>query len=199
MSRDLSAATSVALALTELHPAILYEGEFTGGFVRLWSGLGDLSFNGQTWTGAGDLLGFTLPDETTEIRASGGKVSLSGANTALVSAALSQAQRGLSGKVWIGFFASGLYVDADYWDTLYTEEFRSLIADPYLAFEGKLDVPDFAKSGEQCVITISYEGRLIDLERSRERRITHEDLQIDFDGDLGRQYVAELQDKVVVW
>jgi hypothetical protein len=24
-------------------------------------------------------------------------------------------------------------------------------------------------------------------------------LQIDFDGDLGRQYVAELQDKVIVW
>jgi hypothetical protein len=183
VSRDLTAGLQTEVAAESLRPIILYEGVFTGGTVRLWSGIGDLSWNGQTWTGAGNLLGFQLPDETTEIRASGGKVSLSGANTSLVSAALSQAQRGQSGKLWVGALDSS----------------GAVVADPYLAFEGKLDVPDFAKSGEQCVITISYEGRLIDLERSRERRITHEDLQIDFDGDLGRQYVAELQDKVIVW
>lgn len=74
-----------------------------------------------------------------------------------------------------------------------------VIADPFLAFEGRLDVPDIIDDGETCTVTVSYESRLIDLERPRERRITHEDQQIDYPGDRFREYVAGLQDQVIIW
>ena len=100
----------------------------------------------------------------------------------IISAALGQARR-LPGKVWIGALDSA----------------GAVIADPFLAFEGRLDVPDIIDDGETCTVTVSYESRLIDLERPRERRITHEDQQIDYPGDRFREYVAGLQDQVIVW
>ena len=77
-------------------------------------------------------------------------------------------------------------------------EAPEIVADPYLAFEGRLDVPRITP-GETPVVAITYGSRLRDLERPRELRITHEDLQRLFSGDLGREYVAELQDKTIQW
>ena len=43
------------------------------------------------------------------------------------------------------------------------------------------------------------ESRLIDLNRARNFRSTHEDQQQIFHGDLGFEYVAAIQDKEVSW
>lgn len=183
MSRDLTGAVAAELAAATLRPVLFYEGEFSGGTLRLWTGVATISWNSQSWTGAGNLLGVSEIAETSGIQANGVTVSLSGMNTAVIAAALDQAQQGLTGRVWLGVMdAAG-----------------AVIADPFLAFEGRLDVPEISDNGDSCTVAISYESRLIDLERPRERRITHEDQQIDYPGDLGRQYVAELQDKALLW
>lgn len=403
MSRDLTAALLAEITAVSLRPVLFYEGEFTGGTLRLWSGLASISWNSQTWLGAGNLLAISEIEETSEIRAAGVTVALSGLNTSIISAALAQARQGLAGRVWIGGLGRAGYLDlpgvadnyastpdsaafafttafevvakiaandytpssfmriacqdtslagasswrfihattgelliqvsdganylgatstvtlgsvvadgADVWvkanllfddgagnrvgkfyyssdrvtwtqlgatvttagtltmnitaiecaigatsggnvgpyyGTIHYVEIRNgidgtvvacfdpstdarakdksftssatgevwtiqqsggtpaelvvedavVIADPFLAFEGRLDVPDISDDGESCTVRVSYESRLIDLERPRERRITHEDQQIDYPGDLGREYVASLQDKVVVW
>lgn len=76
---------------------------------------------------------------------------------------------------------------------------NGIVADPYLAFVGRLDVPVIDDAGASCVISMQYESRLIDLQRTRERRWTHEDQQIDFPGDLGFEYVTSLPDQVLIW
>lgn len=182
MSRNLSADTLAAIAAGALRPVVFYEGQFNSGTLRLWSGVTDMVWNSVTWRGAGDLLSVSELRESSEIRADGLTLSLSGLNPDIISAALGQAQR-LPGKVWIGA------LDAN----------NAVIADPFLAFEGRLDVPDIIDDGETCTVTVSYESRLIDLERPRERRITHEDQQIDYPGDRFREYVAGLPDQVIVW
>ena len=57
MSRDLTVAFAAALAEPQLRPVLFFEGQFASGWVRIWSGLGEVSWNGQIWSGAGSLVG----------------------------------------------------------------------------------------------------------------------------------------------
>lgn len=182
MARDLTASVITQLQSASVTVGILFEGEFASGWVRLWSGIGSLSWDGKTWTGTGNLLGISGIDETAEVRASGMTVSLSGVPSDLLSAALGDARSGRIGRVYLAFFSGG-----------------SIVADPILQFEGRLDVPAIEDGPETATISISYESELIDLERARERRYTPEDQAIDFPGDLGFDYVASLQDAQITW
>ena len=53
--------------------------------------------------------------------------------------------------------------------------------------------------GDTATIKLTAESRLIDLDRSRERRFTSEDQKIEFPDDKGLEYVDDLQDKEIVW
>jgi hypothetical protein len=183
MARNLTSGMATEVAAAQLRPTIFYEGEFAGGFLRLWSGLGPIDWNGQTWTGAGNLMAVSPIVETADVRAAPMTCSLSGASPAILSLVLGQARQGKPGKVWFGGMdAAG-----------------AIIADPYLAFVGRLDVPQIEDTGETGTVTISYENRLIALERPRTRRWTHEDQQIDYPGDMALEYAASLQNQVLVW
>lgn len=57
MARDMSAMLSNALEESELRPILFFEGEFASGWVRIWSGWGDLDWNDRRWTGVGSLFG----------------------------------------------------------------------------------------------------------------------------------------------
>lgn len=183
MARDLTAGVLSAIAAGTVRPVLFYEGSFASGTVRLWTGLGTVSWNGQSWTGAGSLLGMSSIQETTEVRATGLTISLSGMPGSLISLALSQARQGADGLVYLGFLDSA----------------GAIIADPSLAFSGRLDVPEIVDAGETCTISISYESRLIDLERPRERRYTSEDQRLDYPLDDGFNFVPGLQDALILW
>lgn len=182
MARDITNGVATQLQAGAVEPALLYEGEFASGFIRLWSGLGPLSWNGYTWTGVGTLGGISDIEETAEIRASGVTVTLSGIPSDLIAAVLSDARHGRAGRVYLAFFLAG-----------------SIVADPTLIFEGRLDVPSIDEGGDSASISITYESELMDLERARERRWTPEDQAIDYPDDKGFDYVASLQDAQIVW
>jgi hypothetical protein len=183
MSRDLTGSVITELDAASLRPVLFYEGVFTGGTLRLWSGIGTISWNSLSWTGAGNLMGVSEIGETADIRAEGITLSLSGLPSSAIALALAQAQIGLAGSVWLGCMdATG-----------------AVIADPYLAFKGKLDVPSIQDDGDTCTISVSYEHQLIDLERARVRRLTHDDAQIDYPGERGFEYMTQLQNQVIEW
>lgn len=183
MTRDLTAGMLAEVQAPVMQPCVLFEGEFEGGTVRLWSGLGDLTWNSVVWTGAGNLLGVSAVEETTAVVANGVTVSLSGIPVEFRSAAIDGARQGKPGRLWLGALdASG-----------------ALVVDPYLLFAGRLDVPEINFGGETFEITITYESRLIDLTRPREWRYTHEAQQVLFPGDLGFEFVTTIQDRAVWW
>ena len=62
-----------------------------------------------------------------------------------------------------------------------------------------MDVMNISESGDSAQITINGESRLIDLDVPRVRRYTSEDQKIDFPNDKGLEYIADLQDKEIVW
>lgn len=179
MARALTAGMLAAMATGNLRPLILYEGEFSGGTVRLFTGYGTLTWNGHDWTGSGQMLNITAIQEVSALQAVNFTISLNGELSALVAIALGQVRRGLPGSVWLGL------LDAS----------NALIADPFLCFKGRADKPDIVPDPTHTVISVAYESRLIDASRRRERRYTSEDQQISVPGDLGFDYVPSLQDK----
>lgn len=181
MSRDLTTAVENIVDSAEVQPFLLFEGEFASGYVRAWSGYGDLSWDSKTWTGTGTLLSISNVQETSDGSAQGVTATLSGVPSSLISLALADVRQGRSGKVWMGFLDNGV------------------VADPILLFEGRLDIPAIQEEGETSSISISYESRLIDLERPRETRYTNEEQQGLYAGDLGCEFVPSLQDINLVW
>lgn len=183
MARDLSASVQSAIEATQVAPFLLFEAEFADGYLRLWSGIGDLSWNGYTWLGVGTLGNISPISETDEVQANGITVSLTGIPSNYVSLILSDVRQGKVGKVYVGF------LDAN----------GAIIADPYMTFEGRLDIPAIEEAGEDAMITITYESRLIDLQRTREIRFTDEEQKRLYPGDKGLEFVASMQEITLNW
>lgn len=183
--RNLSAGMVTEVQAAKLQPFLLFEGEFaSAAFLRLWTGIGDLSWNGKTWTGGGQLLEISPIGETTNIEALGFSVKASGMLSINVSIALQSLRQGKPGKVWIGAFDTST---------------GAIVADPYLVQQGKFDIATIDDDGSKCTITASYESRLIELLKPHDRRYTHEDQRIDYPADKGFQFVPSLQDRVLIW
>jgi len=183
MSRDLTAGMSTGVQAGELRPILFFEGEFASGTVNLCTAQLGVSWDGKTWAGLGSLISMSNIEENTDITATNVTVNLSGVDPATVSLAIDEARQNLPGKVWVGL------VDTD----------GSIIADPYLAFVGRLDVPEITDGQDTCTVSITYENILVDLLRPREWRYTHESQQTLSPGDLGFEYVTTIQDKEIVW
>lgn len=178
---DRALTSGMASALVNLRPIFFYEGEFTGGILRLCTEIYTVSWNGQDWIGGGRLISISKISESTEIKAAGFEITLDHCTPQIVAAALAQCRQGQRGTVWAGG-----------WDASHV-----IVPDPYLAYEGRLDVPEILLDGVGGQVKVSYESRLIDLERAREVRITHQDLQSRYPGDRFREYIPGLQDKVI--
>ena len=184
MARNLTAGFIAELEAEVKSPAFFFEGEFKNGTVHLWTGLGDIDWNGQTWNSSGGLItSVSQISETSDVRADGIIVQMAGVSEELRSLILSEVEQGKPGTVYIGFInASG-----------------AVVADPANAFEGRLDVPTMKDGGESITITFSYETRLRDLERAREFRYTNESQKLLFPDDIGFEFVPSLQDWNGVW
>lgn len=181
--RDLTNAVKTAIVADQVLPILLFQGEFASGFVRVWSGIGDLSWNSEVWSGVGNLGGVSNIQENSDIQANGVTVTMSGIPSDLISLVLGDVIQGKLGKIYFGFLnVNGTIID-----------------DPVLMFEGRLDVPQISENGGDATIQISYESRLIDLQKSRESRYTNEDQQRIYAGDLGFEFVPDLADKQITW
>lgn len=189
MPRAMSGAMLTALQATILRPAIFVQATFidTGVLetVYLWSGLGSISWNGQTWAGLGSLLGVSTAEEGTTVEAKGITLTLSGIDVASLADALQEYQVGLPVQVWLGLFDNASP--------------PSLIADPVTTWAGQIDQPTLDVGGETATISIACETRLIEMNCSVERRYTHDDAQLDHPGDLGFSFVNGLQEITTSW
>ena len=183
MSRDLTSAFKTQTQAASLEPVLLAFFDFQGGAVRVWSGLGSKVWDGNTYVGLGHLGSVSAIEETADVRANGVAFQVSGVPSALIATVLGDNYQGRPVKLWIAALdATG-----------------AIVADPYLIFAGRMDNVEIDEGPETSVIRINAESRLIDLQRTRERRYTHEDQQIDFPGDLGLQYMARAQSAPLIW
>jgi hypothetical protein len=114
MARDLTAGMVTEVASTTVRPIVLVKLEFDSGAVRVWNGIGDLSWNAQTWTGVGDLGGVSPVEEAGDLKASGVRFQLSGIPAALISTALSEDYQDRPARMWLGMLDENLNIVADW-------------------------------------------------------------------------------------
>jgi hypothetical protein len=183
MSRDLTTDMLSAVTAVAVVPILLLELAFDGGTVRFWTGYGALTWGGNVFTGAGNLINVAAIKEVADNSAQGTSFTLNGIPSAALSLALGESYQGRTARLWLGALdGSG-----------------SLIADPYQIFGGRMDVMTVSDGGDTGTISLTAENRLIDLARSRERRYTPEDLAIEFPADNSLRYVAALVNAQIVW
>lgn len=182
MSRDLPTGLDAAFAAGTVNLVHLVQLNWPSGTVRCWSGYGDISWDSQTWVGTGHLGSISAVRESRDGAANGVTVSLSGVPSTEIARALEGNSMGQPAKIYRGVLdANGTFV-----------------IDPYLIFDGVIDVCPIEDDGTTATISVQLEKEFIDT-RTRGRRYTHEDQQIDYPGDLGFEYVAGLADKEITW
>jgi hypothetical protein len=177
-----SGAMLTALQAPNLKPAIFVSIQFATTTAYLWSGLGSVTWNGQTWTGLGSLLGIGTIESAATVEARGALITISGLDATLLSGCRSELQIGLPVNVYFTVYSSG-----------------ALIATPISAWTGRSDQPTIGVSGETATIAIACENRLIDMNIAVDRRHTTQDQQMTYPGDLGLQFKDGLQEKTLYW
>lgn len=183
MAHSLTSGMLTQSQAKSMRPAAFVEIDSLAGDLFIWSGLGEVTWNSQTWQGAGFLLGISPITEQTALQASGVELSLSGIPSALVSYTLQSVGRYMPGKVWIGA------VDSN----------RNVIPDPLLIFNGRTDRARIEDDGTTATIKINLENRLLTMKTPAERRYTRQDQQIEHPGDTGFDYADYLQDATIFW
>jgi len=176
--RDMTSAYQAAISSAVLRPALFVQATFVSGPLYVWSGMGPITWNGQTWIGVGTLGTVSTIEEGSTVSAKGVTLTLSGLDPTLLEDVMEEFQVGLPALVYLGVFdATG-----------------ALIADPVCCFSGRMDQPTIDISGTTASIAINCENRLVEMNVSVERRYTDEDQQLDYPGDLGFQFVNGIQD-----
>ena len=186
MSRDITTAFKNEVEGDSLSPFYAIEMEFeddAATILRYWTGYGEITFDSKTFSGVADFMNIEVAPETTDIQATGAMVEITGLNSATISLALGEQYQGNPFRIWLGALNSS----------------GGVIADPYMVFEGKMDVMNLSQSAQNSIVTISSESSLIDLNRSRVRRYTHEDQKVDHPEDRGLEYVPTIQDLNITW
>jgi len=187
MSRTLTTAMSNALVADTVRPIYLVNMEFDSSEnpaeLNVWSGVGDLTYGGETYLGVGDLLGISQIQETSDISASGMNVSITGVKSSFLVIAKDHEYQGRPITVRLGAFnASG-----------------SLVSDPIIVFSGFMDTMTIAENGEYSTITIAAENKLVAFEKTKVRRYTAEDQKIDYPTDKGFEFVTAIVEKQIMW
>lgn len=184
MSRTIAGPTQTELAQPQLAPVLFVELDFASGFVRMWSGVGPISWDGETWTGGGELLEVSSIEETKAVEATAASITLSGVPSTLVSIAYSDFSQGRPVRIWLGLLnvTSG-----------------AILADPVQIFAGRMDTIGDADSGDTATISVSAESNLADLDRLRARYYTDQDQQRIYEGDRSLRYIPSMQDRPLTW
>lgn len=183
MTRNLSAPNQAQSEASELAPILFAKLEFDGGDVLVHSGLGSISWGGDTYTGVGDLGRVSPIDEDTELARSSIAVELSGIPPSMISVALNEQYQGRPATICLGFLDPAT---------------MQLVDTPAVAFRGRMDAMEIAR-GESATVAVSVESRFSAWDKPRVRRYNHADQQSRFPGDRGLEQAEFSAEKQINW
>ncbi len=178
MSRDISPALIAALSAPEIEPFHAVEMLFDTAPVRLWTGLGDRIIDGETYQGAGSLLGVSGLEEASDLSARSANVTLSGVDASVISLALQEPYQGRKCRILFGLR------DIDGFAEL---------------FAGSINTMDIRHDALSVTVEVTVDSKLVALNRARNRRYTHEDQQARYPGDTFFSFVTDFQDRAIPW
>jgi hypothetical protein len=181
--------TAAVVQAEVIAPIGLVEIMFDSGPVRLWTGVGELAWEGNAFTGAGDggatgrgqIGKISAIEETSELRAVGMTLELSACDPQVLAIANNEDWQGRPVQVWYAALRG-----------------RALVGQPLRIFKGIVDTMRLIEGAEASAL-LGCESKQIDLERTLARRWTAEQQRADYPGDKGCDAVAALQDTQLKW
>jgi hypothetical protein len=183
MARDLHANFVTELGTSNLKPFFAVKMEFATVTLRLWTGYGDITISTEVYKGMGDLMQIGNIEESQENKAVSQDFIFSGIPTNKLYIALQDNYSGKDVTLFMGLL----------------NESNGIINNAYTLFKGFIDTITINESGETATIRVRAENRLVQLERSIERRYTSQQQKFDFAGDEGLDLIEELIDKDIKW
>ena len=182
MSRDISTAILNALDDEVIEPFFAVEMLFDGiKVLRLWTGIGILSYEGNDWSGVGSLLNISTVEEASDLGIKGVNLTMSGVPSAILALALTEPYQGRICNIYFG---------------INPKSAQSNLAN---VFSGYMDQMNISEDAENSSIQLAVENKLIDLERPKIGRFTSSHQKSEYPGDKGLDYIESLQDKNIVW
>jgi hypothetical protein len=182
MTRTLASAVVDEVTAATLYPVFMTKLEFDGGNTNLWTGVGSITVDSDTFVGVGELGSVGDLRESTKLKAAGVDLTLSGVDSSIIALILTEDYQGRPATIYVGF------LDGD--DTY---------IDRVTLFKGRMDVITCREKGEESIVTISVESVLVALERANLRRMTPEDQKHIYPTDTGFDQVPALQATEIIW
>jgi hypothetical protein len=181
--REITEPVKEEIIKKEVFPILIAKLETSEGDVKVWTGIGNLSFGEEIYLGIGNLGRISpIQESGDEVRANMISFQLTGIPSELISIALGAQYQGRPAKLWLGFMSG-----------------ENLIEDPILLFSGRMDVMEINEGPETSTISVTAESHLADLNRARIRRYTDEDQQTEYLGDKFFEFVPSIQNVEIVW
>lgn len=203
MYRELPESITSELTSEVVYPFFAVDLDFESQPVYIWTGYGDLVYEGKTYLGAGQLIGVSSVEETSEIEAKGITLTMSGIPSSFLALALNEPYQGRECRLYFGMFYNKTLVEQD-GDEITNQATLPIAVEKGSAnlveiFSGELDQMNISENADTCTIAVTAENVLIKLERPVIRRFTNADQKSRFPQDKGLQYVASLQNKEIFW
>ena len=178
MSRSIPAAILTALAQPEVYPFYAVEMLFDSGAVRLWTGYDDRTIDGQTYVGTGSLLTISGLDEVNNLSAKQATITMAGLSSTIVALSLAEPYQRRACRIL--------------WGVTNVDDFVEV-------FGGYMNTMAIEDDANTATVTLVVDSKLVELNRPRVRRYTHESQQSRYPGDTFFSFVADLQDKQIPW
>tara|TARA_A100001011_G_scaffold361107_1_gene408962 strand:+ start:786 stop:1364 length:579 start_codon:yes stop_codon:yes gene_type:complete len=186
MARTLGTDFSAQLDSSSFTPFYAVSIGFSPNKLNLWTGYSDLFFDSETYVGSGNLLGLSNIEETSDIKATGMTLTLSGIDSNILSEVLTEDVQGITVEIYFGVLAT---IDNE----------TKMVDTPYKVFDGFIDTMAIQEGAVESIVRVSVENKLITLEKAKAKRYTDQDQKQLFSGDKGLEFVDDLQDKSLVW
>jgi len=183
--RGASAAFKAELALAKNQPIHLVQVALDSGTTYVTDAYKTIAYGGHDYLALGHLLGFSDIEESVQLQVSNLTLSLSGVDQSYIALFLGEAYIDRTVKIYKAL----LDVDDD-----------SLVANPVLFFEGRMDQPVIQEDPDNgtCVLGVSCTNAWVDFERRPGRHTNHLEQQVHFPGDMGFEFASEVP-KDLIW
>lgn len=184
MPRYIDGTTQSELDLRYVGMALLCQITLTSGVLYVWSGYGDLAWNGNTYLGMGKLAKVGTVQEDSGVVAQGMSIGLEGVSSDDLSDALADVTQGQPANLYV------VLLDAN----------RNIIGTPIASYAGLTDAVSVSQDPDgNCGVSIALENRLTQLQRNREYRWTNAQMQELYPAEQGFIYTANLQNYIALW
>lgn len=160
----------------------------TDATIRVWSGLGDITFSDEVYTGVGDLGQFENIKETSQLRSHTVAFTLSGVPSTTISDIFNFQYQGRPITLWMAIT-----------DTTISPGFLN---NPIIAFKGSMENAEIHEGREFSVIKVNAINNLANLEKAINRRFTpfdHRERLAVGVRDQGFDKVTRLQEQEIPW